>query len=99
MRDWNLEGGNDTFFYNRGALQSMLDGIGRRGISKHVNVNLKCTRGYVQEELIGLELAQPRNQLANIFTKRIRTPLLFRKVSRVSSFNRKNARSTLARYN
>lgn len=75
-----------------------LDEIGHRGSTKHVNVKLKCTMGYVQEELISLEFAQPRNQLATIFTKRVRRPLVRREVSRVSSFNRNNAALAFTRY-
>lgn len=60
---------------NGGAIQSALK-IGLR-VTKQIDVKLKCTKKYVQEETINLELVYSRNQSVDIPTdKRAHKSLL-----------------------
>ena len=63
------------FCDNRGAIQSASK-VGFRGRTRHVDIALKCTREYIENGSVGISYVPSSDQLADVFTKRIRKPLI-----------------------
>ena len=58
---------------NRGVIQAATT-TGFNGRTKHVDVKLKCSREYVRRGLFEVKYVSTQDQLADIFTKRLRGP-------------------------
>ena len=63
------------FCDNRGAIQSASK-VGFRGRTRHVDIALKCTREYIENGLVEISYVPSSGQLADIFTKRVRKPVM-----------------------
>ena len=87
------------FCNNRGAIQSASK-VGFRGRTRHVDIALKCTREYIENDLVGVSYVPSSSQLGDVFTKRMRKPLmekfidsvLFRKGSELGCSTQQNSR-------
>ena len=59
--------------------------VGFRGRAKYVDVKLKCTREYVERGVIELKYVGTKEQMADILTKRLQTPMVTKFVEKVLS--------------
>ena len=59
--------------------------VGFRGRSDHVDIELKCTPEYVERGVIELKYVGTKEQMADILTKRLQTPLVTKFVEKVLS--------------
>ena len=66
------------FCENRGAIQSASK-VGFPGRTRHADIALKCTREYIENDLVGVSYVPSSSQLADVFTKRIHKPLMEKK--------------------
>jgi len=90
------------FCDNRGAIQSASK-VGFRGRTRHVDIALKCTREYIESGSVEVSYVPSSGQLADVFTKRTRKPLmekfidsvLFRKGSELGCSTQQNSRGSV----
>ena len=73
------------WFWSGGGTIQAASHVGFRGRIKHVDIKLECTREYVEKEVIELKYVSTKEQVADILTKRLQTPLVTNFVEKVLS--------------